>query len=291
LSGFISALTSPDVPFLRYALIIGLIASVPFGMMGTFVVARRISYVAGAIAHCALGGVGAAVYFQQTQGWQHLTSLPLYGALVQALIAALIIGLVSQHGRQREDTVIGAVWSIGMAQGLIFMSQTPGYVDPMSYLFGRIVIVSRADVYTVTALACVVAVLTVLFYNKLVAVSFDEEFARLRGVSVDLYYLMLICLTAVTVVLLVTVVGIIMVIALLTIPAAVASQFARRIAPMMAVAVGACMLFTTSGLAVSYIYEAPSGPAVILIAGAVYLAVVTLSRLAEKRRKTSASNS
>lgn len=291
MSGFISALTSPDVPFLRYALIIGLIASVPFGMMGTFVVARRISYVAGAIAHCALGGVGAAVYFQQTQGWQHLTSLPLYGALVQALIAALIIGLVSQHGRQREDTVIGAVWSIGMAQGLIFMSQTPGYVDPMSYLFGRIVIVSRADVYTVTALACVVAVLTVLFYNKLVAVSFDEEFARLRGVSVDLYYLMLICLTAVTVVLLVTVVGIIMVIALLTIPAAVASQFARRIAPMMAVAVGACMLFTTSGLAVSYIYEAPSGPAVILIAGAVYLAVVTLSRLAEKRRKTSASNS
>jgi len=280
---FLAALTDPHIPFLRYAFLAGLLASVPFGIMGTYVVARRISFMAGAIAHCALGGIGAALYLQHTFGWEQYESLPLWGAVVQAQAAALIIGLVSLYGRQREDTVIGAVWAVGMAQGLLFIAKTPGYVDPMSYLFGRITIVSQSELWTVAGLAALVVVLALLFHNKLLAVCFDDEFARLRGVRAGAYFVLLLELTALTVVLLVTVVGIVLVIALLSLPAAVAGQFCRRIGRMMIVSVGCCMAFTVSGLAASYTYDLPSGPTIILIGGAVYLLVVLSRRIRKPR--------
>jgi zinc transport system permease protein len=278
MSEFFSALTDPDIPFLRYAFLASILASLPFGVVGTYVVARRISYIAGAIAHCALGGIGAALYLQYRFGWTSYESLPLLGAVAQALLAALLIGLVSLYAREREDTVIGAVWAIGMAQGLLFIAKTPGYVEPMSYLFGGIVYVSRGDLLLAGGLAVVVTALSLFFYNKLVAVCFDEEFARLRGIRVEFYYLMLIGLTALTVVLLVRVVGIVMVIALLTLPAAVAGRFSRRIWQMMVLAVLFCMVFTSSGLAVSYVYDLPSGPTIILIGGAVYLLAIASGR-------------
>ena len=279
MSDFVAALLDPDIPFLRYAVLASVLASLPFGVVGTYVVARRISYVAGAIAHCVLGGIGTALYLQYRLDLTSYTSLPLVGAVIQALAAAIIIGLVSLYAREREDTVIGAVWAIGMAQGLLFIAKTPGYVEPMSYLFGGIVYVTTSDLWLAATLAAVVVGVSLFFYNKLVAVCFDEEFARLRGVRVEFYYLLLICLTAITVVLLVRVVGIVMVIALLTLPAAVAGRFARRIWQMMALAVLFCMAFTTSGLAVSYVYDLPSGPTIIMVGGAVYLLVVAGGRL------------
>ena len=284
MSEFWGALVDPDVAFLRYAFVAGLLASVPFGVIGTYVVARRISYIAGAIAHCALGGIGTAIYLQYRFGWQEYDFLPLCGALAQALLAAAIIGLVTLYSEEREDTVIGAVWAVGMAQGLLFIAKTPGYVDPMSYLFGGIVYVSRGDLLVIGAITIVVVALALFFYNKLVAVCFDEEFARLRGVRVEAYYLMLVGLTAVTVVLLVRVVGIVMVIALLTLPAAVAGHFSRRIGHMMVVAVVCCMLFSSAGLAVSYTYELPSGPTIILIGGMAYLLAVGGARCVRRRR-------
>lgn len=282
MSDFVAALFDPDIPFLRYAVLASVLASLPFGVMGTYVVARRISYVAGAIAHCVLGGIGTALYIQYRLDLTAYTSLPLIGAVIQALAAAIIIGLVSLYAREREDTVIGAVWAIGMAQGLLFIAKTPGYVEPMSYLFGGIVYVTKSDLWLAAVLAAVVVGLSLFFYNKLVAVCFDEEFARLRGVRVEFYYLLLICLTAITVVLLVRVVGIVMVIALLTLPAAVAGRFAHRIWQMMALAVLFCMAFTISGLAVSYVYDLPSGPTIIMVGGAVYLLVVSGGRLFKK---------
>ena len=136
---FINVLCDPDVRFLRLALIAGLLASVSFGIMGTYVVTRRISYIAGAISHCVFGGIGAAVYAQGRHGimWAH----PMGGAIIAAIVAALVIGIVSLYAREREDTVIGAVWTIGMATGLIFISKTPVYVDAMGYLFGNILLI------------------------------------------------------------------------------------------------------------------------------------------------------
>ncbi len=272
---FFQALQDPDIPFLRYALVVGLLASVSLGIVGSYVVTRRITYIAAAISHCVLGGIGAALYFNAA--WGITWCRPMYGALAAALFSALLIGFVSLYARQREDTVISAVWAIGMAIGLLFFAKTPGYVDPMSYLFGNILLISSHDVWLVAAMDALVILLGLGFYPKLLALCFDEEFAELRGVRVKFYYLLLLCLTALTVVLLVRVVGIVLVIALLTLPAAVAGHFSRRLWQMMAVAILFCMAFVTSGIALSYPSDLPSGPVIILIAGGTYLLVTLVT--------------
>jgi len=263
---------------LRHAMLVGVLSSVAFGIVGTFVVTRRITFIAAAIAHCVLGGVGAALYLRARFGLTWLE--PIYGALPAALMAALIIGIVSLRAREREDTVIGAVWAVGMALGLLLLAKTPGYnKDTMSYLFGDILLIARRDVWLVAGLDLVVVAVAVFFYNKLLAVCFDEEFARTRGLAVERYYLLLLCLIAVTIVLLVYLVGIVLVIALLTLPAAVAGQFSRRMAWIMGIAVLLCMVFSTAGIALSYPYDLPSGPTIIVTGAAVYLAVLAVKRL------------
>ncbi len=280
MSEFLRALSDPDVPFLRYAFAAGLLASAAFGIVGTYVTARRITYIAGAISHCVLGGIGAALYLQKAVGLEWCR--PMYGAVLSALLAAAVIGLVSLYADQREDTVIGALWAVGMAVGLIFIAKTPGYVDPMGYLFGNILLIGRSDLWLIAGLDILTAAVGLFFYNKFFAICFDEEFARLRGVRVELYYMLLLCLTALTIVLLVSVVGVVMVIALLTLPAAAAGQFTGRLDRTMLLSVFFCMFFTTAGLGTSYVYDLPSGPTVIVLAGAVYLTVALAGRFRNK---------
>lgn len=268
--------------FLQYALLTGILASIACGIIGSYVVTRRITYIAGGIAHSVLAGMGAARYCESVYRWEWLH--PLYGAVVAALIAAIIIGLVSLRARQREDTVISALWAIGMAVGILFILRTPGYnEDLMSYLFGNILMVTSDDLWLIGGLDALVVIVGLLFYNQLLAVCFDEEFARLRGIRVEFYYLLLLCLTALTVVLLVTVVGIVMVIALLTLPAAVAGQFSRRLWQMMALSALFTVLFTTAGLAFSYGPNLPAGATTIVLAGGVYLAVLVVPRFFKVR--------
>jgi len=274
---FFAALTDPNLPFLRYALLTGIFASIPFGIIGSFVVVRKISYIAGAIAHCVLGGIGFGLYMEKAVGVTWFG--PMQGAVVVALLAAVILALVSRHARQREDSVIGALWAVGMATGLLFIAKTPGYVDPMSYLFGNILLVSRGDFFFVLALDALVLSLVWLFYNSFLAVCFDEEFARLRGVKTGWIYLLLLCLAALTIVLLVRVVGIVMVIALLTLPASIAGNFSRNILQMMLYSVLLCAGFVVVGLGVSYDLDLPSGPVIIIIAAIVYLLVLLAGRL------------
>ena len=260
--------------FLQQALLAGALASLACGVMGTYVVVKRISYLAGAIAHSVLGGMGAARYLAVVHGldWLH----PLQGAVVAALVAAMVIGLVSLKARQREDTIIGAVWAVGMAIGVVCIALTPGYdVQLMSYLFGNILLVTPHDLWLMAGLDLVVLAAAVLLHRQFLAVCFDEEFARLRGLAADGYYLLLLGLTALTVVLLATVVGIILVIALLTLPAATAANFARRIGAIMALAALISLGLTWGGLALSYAPDLPAGAVIILLAGAVYLLVAT----------------
>jgi len=275
-SEFLTALSRHS--FLQYALLAGLLASVACGVVGTYVVVRRITYIAGGISHCVLGGIGAALYLRSVHGLTSIT--PLAGAVTAALLAALIIGWVSIRAKQREDTVIGALWAVGMASGILFISQTPGYnQDIMSYLFGNILMVSSSDLKLIAVLDFVVIASALLFYNQFLAVCFDEEFARLRGVKVELYYLLLLCLTALTVVLLTTVVGIVMVIALLTLPAAIASHFAHRLWTIMLLSAVVSILLTSAGLVISYGPNLPAGATTIILAGAAYLATAAGARL------------
>ena len=281
MSAFLADL--PRYPFLQYALLTGLLVSVACGVIGSYVVTKRITYIAGSIAHTVLGGLGAARYCQTVYHWEWFH--PLYGAVLAALVSAVIIGVVSMRARQREDTVIGALWAVGMATGILFIYKTPGYnEDLMSYLFGSILMVSPQDLWMIAGLDILVVIVSVVFYNQFLALCFDEEFARLRGVHVEFYYLLLLCLTALTVVLLVTVVGIVMVIALLTLPAAVAGELAKRLWHMMALATVLTAFFTTAGLAVSYGPDLPAGATTIIIAGITYLLVVLGLRIFRLRR-------
>jgi zinc transport system permease protein len=276
MSEFLTALSQHA--FLQQALLAGLLASIGCGLIGPFVVVKRITFLAGGIAHSVLAGMGAALYF----GYD-----PLSGALAAAVIAALLIGWVRLRWRTGEDTAIGALWAIGMAIGILFVSKTPGYTtDLMSFLFGNILLVPVRELWFMATLDLVLLFSVALFYRQFVAVAFDEEFARLRGVPVEWLYLLLLVLVAVTVVLMIQVVGLILVIALLTLPAAVAGQWTRTLATMMVLATGIGVFLTSGGLALSYAPDLPTGPTIILLAGALYLlSAVTTGFLAQRRAR------
>ncbi len=278
---FLEALFDPETPLIRHALLAGLLASVAFGIVGCYVVTRRISYIAASVSHCVLGGIGAALYLQTVVGLTWCN--PLYGAIAAALLAAVAIGLISLYARQREDTVISAVWTIGMAVGLLFLYKTPGYNEPMVYLFGNILYLTEHDLWLIAGLDLLIVVLALGLYNKFLAICFDEEFARLRGVRAEALYILLLCLTALCVVLMVRVVGIVMVIGLLTLPAAVAGQFTRQLWQMMLVAVLLCMFFVTAGLALSFVLDLPTGSVIVSLAALGYLLAALATRLQLRR--------
>jgi zinc transport system permease protein len=279
---FLAALAAHG--FLQSALIAGLLASLGCGVIGTYVVVKRISFLAGGIAHSVLGGMGAAQYYGLD---------PLAGALMAAVASALLLGWVRLAWKAQEDTMIGALWAIGMAVGVVFIAKTPGYQsDLMGYLFGNILLVPRESLWFMAALDALLLSLVWAYHRQLLAVVFDEELARLRGLPVAFFYLLLLVMVAVTVVLLVQVVGLILVLALLTLPAAVAGHYVHTLTRMMVLATLLGALISTAGLALSYGPDLPAGPTIVLLAGAVYLtsALVTQGLLARRARRAAAAS-
>jgi len=258
-----------EYQFMQYALLACLLASLGCGVIGTYVVVKRISFLTGGIAHTILAGVGIA-YF--------LESSPIAGAVIAALITAILIGWIKLRWRQDEDVLIAAFWSVGMAIGIIFISLTPGYnTDLMSYLFGNILLVTSHDILLMAILDIVIIATVFAFYKQFLAAAFDEEFARLRGINIEAYYILLLCMIALTIVLLIQIVGLILVMALLILPAASAVQFSNSIPRMMVIAVVLSAFITTSGLMLSYQLDLPSGATIIVIAGFVYSLFNTLA--------------
>ena len=269
------------------ALAAGLLLSVACGVIGSYVVVRRISYIAGGIAHCVLGGMGAAVYCRAALGWSWLDPIwgrqwltPMTGAVLAALAAAALIGVVSMRFKQREDTIIGAMWAVGMSAGVLFMWATPGYQQHlMRYLFGDILMVTGEHLALMAILDVGVVAISLLLYKQFLAVCFDEEFARTRGLRTDAYYMLLLCLAALTVVLLAAIVGVVMVIALLTLPAATAGLFTRRLSRMMGLAGVLCAAQTAGGLAVSYGPGLSAGATIIVLSAGLFLAAAAVRAL------------
>jgi zinc transport system permease protein len=256
-------------PFLMTSLLAGLASSVTSGIIGSYVVVKRIVFISGSIAHSVLGGMGIFLYFKRTYQLSWLD--PLYGALIAATLSALLIGWIHLKYREREDTVIAAIWSTGMAIGVIFISLTPGYnVELMNFLFGNILWISHADLILLTSLAGFVILVTLVLHQKFQAVCFDETEAELRGISAKKYYLILLTLVAISVVILIQVVGAILVIAMLAIPAAIATHFSKRLSQMMIQAVVLGALFTVVGLALSFYLNWPPGATISLVAAAAY---------------------
>ncbi len=266
--GFVTALFTQ--PFLRMALFAALGASVAGGVVGSYVVVKRIVFISGSIAHSVLGGLGAALYIKRTYniGWLE----PIHGALVAAILSAWLIGTVRLYYRQREDTVIAALWAFGMSVGVILISLTPGYtVEISNYLFGNILWASRSDIYMLVGLDGIVLIMAALFHRRFLAICFDERQAALQGLKVKLLYFLLLSLVAITVVLMIQVVGAILIVAILSLPAAIANTYTHRLSKMMGVAIILGIVISFLGMGVSYTLNWPPGATIALTATTVYL--------------------
>ena len=272
----------PSLPFVRNALLAGLLSSVLFGVLGSVVTVKRIAGLAGAISHAVLGGIGLALFLSAKGLVPGLP--PIAGALAFAVISAGLIGLVSLKAKQREDTVINAIWAVGMSVGVLFLAKTPGYADPMSYLFGNILLISGQDLILMAALSVLVVLGAWRFYPQIEASAFDEEFARTRGVPTEAVFLVILAVVAVSVVLLQTFVGIVMVIAMLTLPSGTAGFAARNLRGMMILASLFSALFSVAGLALSWETDLPTGAVVVVLSGAVFLAASAVRILVNTRK-------
>ena len=264
-------------PFLRNAVLAAVLASVAAGLTGSLVVVRRSTYLAGAVSHSVLAGLGLARLLQRRFGFDGLT--PMMGAVLVAAAVAVLLARLTRRGEHRTDTVLSAVWTGGMALGVLFVAATPGYQDDlMSYLFGSILLVSGPDLAWMAAMDVLILGVMAVCYNRFLAIAFNEELARLRGVNTALYERVYHVLTALTVVLLVRVAGIVLAIALLTLPAATAGLLTRRLDRMMASAVAIGIGVSLLGLAVSYGPGWPPGATIVEIAVLVYLAAACLAK-------------
>ncbi|NLM37552.1 MAG: metal ABC transporter permease [Firmicutes bacterium] len=266
--------------FIQNAVLAGVLSSLACGVAGVYVVVKRITFISGGIAHAVLGGIGVAYYFGRD---------PLVGAVVTALCSAVLLGLINLTARQHEDIIIGALWAVGMAVGVIFMALTPGYnVDLMSFLFGNILMVTKPVLWALFLLDLAILLVVAVFYRQFLLVCYDEEYARLRGLPVKALYILLLALIALTVVILIKVVGLIMVIALLTLPAAVAGLFAHNLHRMMLLATVLSFLFILSGLVFSYQLNLPSGAIIVVMASVGYLGALAWRRFLPSARRRAA---
>lgn len=247
--------------FMRNALAAAVLVSVACGIVGTYVVVRKIVFISGGISHTAFGGIGLG-YF--------LGINPIVAALPFSVLSAVGIGIISKKTKMAEDTAIGVLWPVGMALGILFIHMSPGYApDLFGYLFGSILTVPRSDLVMMAVLDFVIVVVVALFYKEFLAMSFDEEFSTVVGVPTHWLYLLLMCLVGLSVVVLIRVVGVILVIALLTMPAAISRYFTYHLKGLMFLSTALGMVTTVGGLFLSYVLDLPSGATIVLLLGLV----------------------
>lgn len=242
--------------FIQNAILAGLLVSFAAGIIGSLIVVNRMVFLAGGIAHTSYGGIGLAVYF----------SFPYFlGASLFSVAAALLMAFITLNQRDKIDIFIGLIWAVGMAIGIIFIDMTPGYnVDLMSYLFGSILAVSDSDIYYMATLLLLTIIIVTLFYRQILAISYDSEYAALRGINVKFFYTLILVLSALVIVIAIKVVGLILVIALLTIPVYIASSLSNSLQSMMILSGFMASCFTLIGLSISYMYDLTSGASIII---------------------------
>ncbi len=243
--------------FIQNAIIAGLLVSFASGIIGSLIVVNRMVFLAGGIAHTSYGGIGLAIYF----------GLPIFlGTSLFAVGAALLMASITINQKDKIDTFIGLIWAVGMAIGIIFIDLSPGYnVDLMSYLFGSILAVSNTDLLYMSILLALIVTIITLFYRQILAVSYDSQYASLRGINVKVFYTLILVLSALTIVIAIKVVGLILVIALLTIPIYIGEKLSNSLGVMMFISGIISSVFTLFGLMLSYFYDITSGASIIIV--------------------------
>lgn len=244
--------------YLANALAACILSGITCGLIGTYVVARRMVFLAGGITHASFGGLGIAFF---------LGANPIVGALLFAVLSALGIEWAGSRARIREDSAIGILWSVGMAVGALFMSLRPGYTsgDLSAYLFGSIVTVTRTDVLALAILTALILLGAALWLRPVMYVAFDREFARTRGIPTRLISYAMAALVAVTIVLSIRIMGIVLLISLITMPVVIVNAFARSYRAIALTAPLVAVVANVAGLAASYRFEVPPGAAIIFV--------------------------
>ncbi len=248
--------------FVQNAMVSLFLISAVCAVIGTFIVVKRISYIAGGIAHISFGGIGLG-YF--------LGIDPIISAMPFTVICAIIIGVINKMTKIGEDIAIGIFWSLGMALGIVLIFLTPGYApDLFSYLFGNILAVPPSELVILFILDVIVLIVTLMFFEHFKAVSFDETFAQVRGVKTNFFYLLLLVLISLSVIMLIKIIGVILVIAFLTMPASIAKQYSNNLHKLMIISAIICILAGLGGFWLSYYVNLPTGASIVLLLGILF---------------------
>lgn len=260
--------------FFQNALIAAIFTSIACGIIGTYIVSKRIVFISGGITHSSFGGIGLG-YF--------LGINPVLSAIGFSILSALGIEFLAKRTEIREDSAIAMMWSFGMALGIIFVFITPGYApNLMNYLFGNILTVSKLDIYLSVSLAISVSIFFLVFFKTILYISFDEEFAKTRKVSVQLMNYILISFVALTIVLSIKIAGIILVISLLTIPQVAANLFYKDFKKIVFASIILGFVGSVGGLILSYYFNIPSGAAIIFLLVFIFIFLRTLKLIFTK---------
>ncbi len=257
--------------FIQNALIAGIIVSIITAIIGALVVVNKMVFLSGGIAHSAYGGVGLAMFF----------SLPMIlTTSVFCIFVTILIAFASYKKRENLDVIIGLTWAVGMSFGILLVDLTPGYnTDLMTYLFGSILAVTTKDLYYMSGLLFSIFTIIVVFYRDILAVSYDREYASLRGVKTRFFYTLILILSSLAIVISIKVVGLILVIALLTIPIYISNFYSKNLLSMMIIASILSMIFTIIGLGISYQFDLSSGPSIIMASSICALIVFILKNI------------
>lgn len=265
--------------FMRNALVAAVLVSIACGIVGTFIVIKRIVFISGGITHAAFGGIGLGYL---------LGVNPVLTAIPFSLASALGIGVMSRRTKISEDAAIGILWTVGMALGILFIGLAPGYApDLFSYLFGSILTVPFTDIIIMVILDLIIIVTVMLFYKEFQALSFDEEFSEIAGVPTRTLYLILLCLVALSIIVLIRVVGIVLVIALLTIPTTIVRQFTHKLRSLIVYSAVCAVILTVAGLWLSYLFDLPSGATIVLALACTFLISVFVKKISGRTIRVS----
>lgn len=248
--------------FTRHAFYAAVLVGIACGIVGTYVVTKKIVFISGGISHTAFGGIGLGFL---------LGINPIIMALPFSILSALSIGILRKRTRVSEDSAIGILWTLGMSLGILFIFLSPGYApDLFGYLFGSILTVTLTDLIIMIILDCIIITVTILLFKELQALSFDEEFSIVVGMPTNMLYAIMLCLIALSTVVLIRLVGIILIIALLTFPATIVKQFTSTMRSIMIFTTVLAVVLSVVGLFLSYLLDLPSGATIVLVCGVCF---------------------
>jgi zinc transport system permease protein len=260
--------------FFRNALIGTLLACVSCGIIGTYIVTRRLLFISGGITHSSFGGVGMGMYFSFN---------PTVGAFIFAAASAIGIQILGRRKEIREDSAIAMLWVMGMTIGVIFCFMTPGYsAELTTYLFGNILTITNKDIITLAIIGISQIAFTTIMHRAIISVAFDKEFARSRGVPTNAIEIAMMIFIALTIVACLRIVGVILVISMLTIPQMTAMIFTGNYKKIILLSILFGYAASTVGLLLSFYLDIPGGASVILCSITLYIICTMVKNIRHK---------